>query len=97
MTVELNRRSKDQPGLLQRGRGLLWMLTVILGVAALIAWIALGVGLHLGVESSTRLILAIVAAVATEALFWSAAAALGVSVLEARKALWRWIVRRGAS
>ena len=36
-----------------------------------------------------------VAAVATEALFWSVAAALGLSVLEARKRIWRKITGRG--
>ena len=97
MTTELTRRLKDRPSLLRRGRGFFWVLTTILSVAAFFAWVTLGVGLHLGVQSSTRLVLAIVAAVATETLFWSVAAALGVSMLEARKKLWRWISQRGES
>ncbi|EKY28497.1 hypothetical protein HMPREF0185_01638 [Brevundimonas diminuta 470-4] len=71
------------------------MLTAPLALPAVIAWIIFGVGLYLGVESSSRLILAIAAAVATEAIFSSLAAALGVSVLETQKTLWRWIARRG--
>ena len=63
-------------------------------VAAVAAWAALGIGLYLGVERGTRLILAIVAAVTTEALFWTVAALLGVSVVEARKRIWRKITGR---
>jgi hypothetical protein len=57
-------------------------------------WVSLGVGLYLDVPKGTRLILAVVAAVATEALFWTCAAALGVSVFEARKRIWRRITGR---
>ncbi|MCO8019887.1 hypothetical protein NI456_13565 [Brevundimonas diminuta] len=71
------------------------MLTAPLALPAAIAWIVFGVGLYLGVESSSRLILVIAAAVATEAIFSSLAAELGISVLEARKTLWHWIARRG--
>lgn len=83
------RPTTEKPGLLRQGRGFLWTLTGLLAVAAVCAWISLGVGLYLGVERPTRFVLAIVAALATEGLFWTAAAALGVSVLEARKRIWR--------
>ena len=83
-----------KPGLLKKGKGLLWTLAAFLGVAAVCGWVALGVGLWMDVERSTRLILAIVAAVATEALFWTVAAALGVSVFEARKRIWRKMTGR---
>lgn len=61
------------------------MLTAPLALPAVIAWIVFGVGLYLGAESSSRLILAIAAAVATEAIFSSLAAELGISALEGRK------------
>jgi hypothetical protein len=79
----------------RKSRKFLWTLAILLGVCAVCGWIALGVGLYLDVERSTRLILAVVAAVATEALFWTCAAALGVSVFEARKRIWRRITGRG--
>lgn len=82
-------------GLLKKGRGFLIALSIAVGVAAVAAWIALGVGLYLDVSRQTRIILAVVAAVATEALFWSVAATLGLSVLEARKRIWKKITGRG--
>lgn len=47
------------------------------------------------VETGPRLGLAIAATLTTEALFWTMAAQLGVSVVEARKRIWRWITGRG--
>ena len=44
---------------------------------------------------SARITLVLVAAVTTEALFWTTAALLGVSVVEARKRIWRRITGRG--
>ena len=63
-------------------------------VGAVAAWISLGIGLYLDVSRGARLTLAVVAALATEALFWTVAALLGVSVVEARKRIWRRITGR---
>jgi hypothetical protein len=93
MTVDIE-TSAAKPGVLSRGKGFLKVLAVLLLVAAVAAWAALGIGLYLGVERGTRLTLAIVAAVTTEALFWIVAALLGVSVVEARKRIWRKITGR---
>ena len=93
MTIDVE---NAKPGLLKKGKGFLWTLVAFLGVTAVCGWVALGIGLWMDVERTTRLILAIVAAVATEALFWTVAAALGVSVFEARKRIWRKITGRGA-
>lgn len=87
---------QPRPGVLRRGKGFLKLLAVLLLIAALCAWIALGIGLYLDVGHGTRLTLAIIAAVGTEALFWVVAALLGVSVVEARKRIWRRITGRGA-
>lgn len=92
MTIEVQ---NAKPGLLKKGRGILWTLAAFLGVAAVCGWVALGVGLWMDVERTTRLILAIVAAISTEALFWTVAAALGVSVLEARKQIWNRVTGQG--
>lgn len=93
MTVEIE-TSAAKPGVLTRGKGFLKVLAVLLLVAAVAAWVSLGIGLYLDVGRGTRLTLAIVAAVATEALFWTTAALLGVSVVEARKRIWRRITGR---
>lgn len=76
---------------LRRGKGLLKVLVTVLAVIAFAAWVVLGLALYFGVERDMRLLAAVTAALATEGLFWSTAALLGVSVLEARKAIWRRI------
>jgi len=83
------------PSTVRKGRKFLWTLAGLAGVCAVCGWISLGAGLYLDVPRGTRLILAVVAAVATEATFWISAAALGVSVFEARKRIWRRITGRG--
>ena len=95
MTIETPAAATEKKSILKKGRGYLIALSIVVGVAAVAAWIALGVGLYLDVSRQTRIILAVVAAVATEALFWSIAATLGLSVLEARKRIWRKITGRG--
>ena len=95
MTIETPAAATEKKSILKKGRGFLIGLSIVVGVAAVAAWVALGVGLYLDVSRQTRIILAVVAAVATEALFWSIAATLGLSVLEARKRIWRRITGRG--
>ena len=85
----------QRKSLLKKGRGFLIALSIAVGVAAVAAWAALGVGLYMDVSRQTRIILAVVAAVVTEALFWSVAATLGLSVFEARKRIWKKITGRG--
>lgn len=81
-------QAAGKPGLARRGRRWLWTLAALLAVAAVSAWIALGVGLWMDATRGTIFVLAIVAALATEALFWTCAAALGVTVFEARRRIW---------
>ena len=95
MTAQTPVAAPEKKSVLKKGRGFLIALSIVVGVAAVAAWIALGVGLYMDVSRQTRIILAVVAAVATEALFWSVAATLGLSVFEARKRIWRKITGRG--
>ena len=95
MTIETPSAEPATKGFLNKGRRFFITLAVIVGVAAVAAWAAFGIGLYMDVSRETRIILAVVAALATEALFWSIAAALGMSVLEARKRIWRKITGRG--
>ncbi|WP_428149560.1 hypothetical protein [Brevundimonas sp.] len=89
MTLDAEPTAAASPGVLTRGRGFLGVLAILIAVIAVCAWISLGVGLYLDVERQTRFILAMVAALATEGLFWIVAAWLGVSVFEARLRIWR--------
>ena len=84
-----------KPDLIRRGRGFFWLLTAVVAAAAVAAWAAVGVGYWMEVSRGTWIILVVVAALATEGLFWSLAAALGLSVLDARKRIWRWVTGRG--
>lgn len=95
MTVETEPPAAPAGTGMRRSRRFLWTLAGLVAVVAVCGWISLFVGLGLGVGRETRLILAVVAAVSSEALFWIAAAALGVSVFEARKRIWRRITGRG--
>jgi fructose-specific phosphotransferase system IIC component len=96
MTIETGTVEKPKREMLTRGKGFLGVLAVLVLITAVCAWISLGIGVYLEVERGTRLILAIIAAVATEVLFWTVAALLGVSVVEARKRIWRRITGRGS-
>ena len=64
------------------------------GLICLACWIALGVGIAMDVSRATLLVLATLTAVATEGLFWLAAAVLGVTVFQARRRIWSWLSRR---
>lgn len=70
-----------------------WLLLVG-GVLCLISWVALGLGLFMDAPRNTLLLLATFAALATEGLFWVAAAVLGITVFQARQRIWGWLSRR---
>ncbi|MGV3580532.1 hypothetical protein [Brevundimonas sp.] len=95
MTIETQTLTPQKPGLAARGSTFLKVLAGLLFITALCAWISLGVGLAMDVERGTKLILALAAALSTEALFWTIAALLGVSVFRARTWIWRKITGRG--
>jgi len=67
-------------------------LVGIAGLTAfLAAWIAVAVGYAIHVEKSTWVALVVVAAFASEGLFWCVAFMLGVGIVEARHKIWRWL------
>jgi len=72
---------------------------VLVGGAAIClgCWIALGIGIAMEVSKGTLFVLAMLAAVATEGLFWLAAAVLGVTVFQARRRIWNVLTRRATS
>lgn len=64
------------------------------GIVCLLCWLALGIGLVMDTPRNTLIVLITAAAVATEGLFWLAAAVLDVTVFQARHRIWRWLTRR---
>lgn len=71
-----------------------WRWIALGGGVCLLAWLAVGIGLAVGVDRTTRLVLVTCAALATEGLVWLSAALLGLRVFEARRALWQALKRR---
>lgn len=71
-----------------------WMWIALAGMACLLSWIALGIGLALDVATGALIALATLAAVTTEGTVWLAALMLGVSAYQARKELWKKVLGR---
>lgn len=71
-----------------------WMWIKLAGVACLLSWVALAVGIGMEVGTSTMLVLATLAAVTTEGTIWLAALLLGVSAYQARRRLWEKLRQR---
>jgi hypothetical protein len=72
-----------------------WMWIKLAGIACLLSWVALAVGIGLKVGTGTMLVLATLAAVTTEGTIWLAALLLGVSAYQARRRLWERLRQRG--
>jgi hypothetical protein len=67
-------------------------LVGIAGLAVFLAsWLAVGVGYLVGVDKSTWVVLVVIAACASEGLFWCVAFMLGVGIVEARNKIWGWL------
>lgn len=66
-----------------------WWLIAIAASVCVLSWIALAVGLVLGVGFTPRLVLATAAALSSEALVWIVAGVLGLRLLEARQRIWQ--------
>lgn len=80
-----------------RGLGARRWLLIAGGAVCLACWIALGLGIAMEVSRGTLFVLATLAAVATEGLFWLAAAVLGVTVFQARRRIWNWLSRNAGA
>lgn len=73
-------------------RKLRWI--AVAAVVCVLSWLALGAGIVLEVDTGTMLVLASIAAVATEGTVWLAALVLGVSAYQVRRQLWESVRRR---
>lgn len=75
-----------------RRMSLKWGVVTVAAILCLLAWVAMGIGLAIGVEFTPKLILVTAAALSTELLMWLLAAALGHGVLKSRRQLWLKLV-----
>ena len=67
-----------------------WMWIKLAGIACLLSWLALAIGIGLKIGTGTMLVLATLAAVVTKGTIWLTAL-LGVSVSQARRRTWEKI------
>jgi hypothetical protein len=74
------------PASTRRSRARRWLLPAAAALCV-VSWIALGAGVATGAAKSTMLVLATIAALATEGLVWLAAMLLGLRAFEARRYL----------
>jgi hypothetical protein len=68
-----------------------WRWIALGGVVCGFAWIALGVGLVLGVDRAMRLVLVTTVALVSEGLVWLTALLLGLRIFDARRRLWQML------
>ncbi len=68
-----------------------WIPPLIAATVAVLAWGTFGLGLVLDFERPVMFLIAIVGAFALEAIMWTMAAALGITVFQARKRIWQRI------
>ena len=64
---------------------------VVTSAVCLVSWLAVGVGLAIGVSKTAAIVLFVLALVISEVLFWVVAVVLGVSMLESRKQIFAWL------
>lgn len=71
-----------------------WRWVALAGAASALSWIALAVGITIGVGTAAMFVLATLAAVTTEGTIWLAALTLGVSTYQARRRIWNSVLRK---
>lgn len=71
-----------------------WILPALAAAVSLTAWIVFGVGVALDWDKPLMIGIALVGAFGLEATMWTTAAALGITVFQARKSIWRWMTRQ---
>jgi hypothetical protein len=67
-----------------------WIIAAIGASACVAAWSAVAVGYFMHASLAVFTGLATVAALSTEAMFWCLAAALGISIVQARHRIFGW-------
>lgn len=71
-----------------------WCWIAVAASICVLSWLALGAGVMLGAGTGTRVVLAGIAALATEGTVWLAALLLGMSAYQVRRQVWGKLRRR---
>jgi hypothetical protein len=70
-----------------------WIIVAALGSACAASWLAVCVGFFVRFSLRIWTVIVSAAAISTEVLLWATAAALGVTVIQARHRLWASVVK----
>ena len=65
-----------------------WILPILAAAISVTAWIVFAIGVFAGWDKPVMVGVAVVGALGLEALMWTTAAALGVTVFQARRRIW---------
>jgi hypothetical protein len=80
----------------RKGSRIAWWIAGGLAAFAVVVWAGFFIAAGLGaMDKPTAVVVATVGALALEGTVWCIAAAIGVSVFEARKRIWRFVTFRG--
>jgi hypothetical protein len=80
----------------RKGSRIMWWIAGGLATFAAVVWAGFFIAAGMGaMDKPTAIVVATVGALALEGTVWCTAAAIGVSVFEARKRIWRFITFRG--
>lgn len=81
----------------RKGSRILWWIVGGLASIAVLSGIACAIVIYVDAGLTARLITATTFALSLEGTVWTTAAAVGVTVFEARKRIWRFITFRGGA
>jgi hypothetical protein len=82
----------------RKGSRIMWWIVGGLAAFAAVVWAGFFTAAYLGLmDKPTAIVVATVGALALEGTVWCTAAAIGVSVFDARKRIWRFVTFRGAA
>lgn len=78
----------------RKGSRIMWWIVGALASIAVISGIACAIVIYIDAGMTARLIAATTFALSLEGTVWTTAAAVGVTVFEARKRIWRFVTFR---
>src|SRR5262245_52975248 len=79
----------------RKGSRIMWWIVGALATVAVLSGIACAIVIYVDAGMTARLIAATTFALSLEGTVWTTAAAIGVTVFEARKRIWRFLTFRG--
>jgi len=79
----------------RKGSKIMWLITAVLALVAIAGWISFFVGVQLKLDKPVLVAVMTVTALSMEGMMWTIAGAIGASIFETRKRIWRFLTGRG--